>query len=112
MAQFEVLPHGAAEVESIAPGHEQIADDHVGPMLDGERKAVLAVLGFDDIPVRRTEHGRRRRAAQVIVVDEQDGSLHHVDSLWIWLNPFRTSGKDKDSSLACVGWPNAGNLAP
>jgi hypothetical protein len=57
---------------AITPRHEQVAQNHVGPMLDGQLDSLVAIDGFNDLPLRSAQGLCRRFPANLVVIDQQD----------------------------------------
>jgi hypothetical protein len=76
-------------VIAIASRHEQITENHVGPVLDGELDSSLAIRRLDHIPADLAQHRTRGGAAEVIIIYQQN-RLHRGIS-----DPFRFAENDK-----------------
>ncbi|MEI9896020.1 MAG: hypothetical protein WDN28_19660 [Chthoniobacter sp.] len=67
-----MFPHRAAYVETVAPRHQQIAQDDIRPVLDGQLHALRAIHRLDHLPIRTAQRFRRGSAANLVVIDQQD----------------------------------------
>jgi hypothetical protein len=65
-----LLPDRAANLKAVRLRHQQIAEDHIGPMPERELDADLAVARFEDGPFISREEFAGRATCFVIILDQ------------------------------------------